>query len=672
MGHRSGASSIPDGGTPADTVAVLGVARRPLGRLERFDANFFGIPAHEAASMDSRQRLVLELSWEVLEDAGIVPETLRNSRTGVFLGTFPGDRARTPAGSPAGTIARRVSSFLGLRGPSFTIDSGESSAALAMRMAVESLRGGSALAIVGGVSTDDCTLVLLKPLAQALRDKNAIHRVVKGRADAGWFGSQDTGTKAVPASAPACDPAGTAANHLPSTVNWVLTAKGHVPLRLQADRLHRWLADRPGADLGAVASTLAEARTEFEYRAVVRGADREDLLAGLKALGAGRPAANVVRGKACRRRTTAFLFSGQGTQRPGMGRALYAAFPRFARAIGEMSELFDARLDRPLRDLVAAETDQDPALLDRTEYAQPALFAFEVACHRLLQSWGLEPDYVMGQSLGEVAAAHVAGVISLPDACDLVVARGRAMQAVRARGAMAALQGSEAQVSALLADGYLDRADLAAVNGPRSVVVSGDDDAVEEIVERWRADGRKARRLPVSQAFHSRHMDEALDDFGAAIRHLGFSPPTTPLVCALTGTPAGPGLLDAEYWVAQIRHAVRFQDGLRTLAQAGVDTCLEVGPAAVLSRPARGVLGEKPEGSCRGLVVVPICRSGHDEAQTLVSAVASLYVSGVPVCWRPGLTGGVAGSRERLPPYAFHRRTCQSPGVLPNRRAEGR
>uniref|UniRef100_UPI002B27B63F polyketide synthase n=1 Tax=Catenulispora rubra TaxID=280293 RepID=UPI002B27B63F len=886
MGHRTDASP-GSGGAGADDVAVIGLACRlpgasdpddfwrllragtsmvgpapadrgfTVGRgaaqgafldeVDRFDAAFFGISPREAAAMDPQQRLVLELSWEVLEDAGIVPETLRDSRTGVFVGAVWEDYARmqsrrgipaidryTLTGSHRSIIANRVSYFHGLRGPSLTVDSGQSSSLLAVHLAVESLRGGSTLAIAGGVNLnllpdsavgaerfgglspdgrcftfdarangyargEGAGLVLLKPLAQAVRDGDSIYCVIKGTAvnndgatdgltvpsaaaqaeviaqacaeagvdpaDVQYVELHGTGTPvgdpieaaalgtalgtAHPAGRPlAVGSAKTNVGHLeaaagivgllkaalsikyrqlpaslnfvepnpripldrlrlrvqtelgawpapdrpliagvssfgmggtnthvilaqpaastrsadtpdpgPAGVSWVLSAKGDVPLRTQADRLHRWLDDRPDTDLGAVARTLAETRTEFGHRAVVGGADREGLLAGLAALGADRPGTNVVRGRADGHRTTAFLFSGQGSQRPGMGRELYAAFPRFAEALDEMAEHFDARLDRPLRELMFADQEgPDAGPLDRTEYAQPALFAFEVACHRLLESWGVVPAYVMGHSIGEIVAAHVAGAVSLPDACDLVAARAAAMQAVTVRGAMAALQGTEAQVAALLADGYGTRADIAAVNGPLSVVVSGDDDAVAEIVERWRAAGEKAQPLRVSHAFHSRHMDRALDDFRSAIGHIVFRTPALPLVSNLTGDLAEPGRLDGEYWTAHIRRPVRFMDGLRTLRAAGVDTFLEVGPTAVLTRSAREVLGAQAESSPAPAVVIPTCRANRGEAEALVSAVGSAYVSGVPVRWAAELTGGIAGARERVPGYAFDRR----------------
>ncbi|WP_240649380.1 type I polyketide synthase [Streptomyces sp. Z26] len=443
-----------------------------------------------------------------------------------------------------------------------------------------------------------------------------------------------------PVAEPSAEPAGRTAVPQPPAVPWALSGRTPEALRGQAERLLAYAERHPDADLHAVARSLLTTRATFEHRAVVVGTDRGELLDLLRALTHDETLTGVVTGSARRGGRTAFVFAGQGSQRVGMGRELYGAFPAFAAAFDEVCAHFDAELERPLRDVVFEDASD---VLGETGYTQPALFAVEVALFRLVRSLGVKPDYLVGHSIGELAAAHVAGVWSLADACRLVAARGRLMQALPAGGSMVAVEASEAEVLPLL-EGRT--ASIAALNGPSSTVVSGAEEAVEEIAAHFRGEGRRTSRLSVSHAFHSPLMEPMLAEFRTVAQSVSYAAPTIPVVSNVTGQLATPEQLsDPGYWVRHVREAVRFADGIATLAERGVRRYVEVGPDSTLTAMAEPSVPDDA-------TLLSLLRKNCAEGTALVGALGRLHVNGASPDWDALLP---PAPRVDLPTYAFQR-----------------
>ncbi|MFF4533449.1 SDR family NAD(P)-dependent oxidoreductase [Streptomyces sp. NPDC001407] len=449
--------------------------------------------------------------------------------------------------------------------------------------------------------------------------------------------------------------AGTSVREARPQLPWLLSARTAPALRAQAEALAGHLAGHEDVSAADVGGTLLR-RSLFEHRAVVLGADRGERAEALAALATGRTHPALTRGAGpARAGGAAFLFTGQGSQRPGMGARLHRTFGTFAEALDEICAHLDPLLEQPLREALFAEAGTEQAAsLNRTGLTQAALFALEVALYRLVTSFGVTPSHLTGHSVGEISAAHVAGVLSLPDACALVAARGRLMQALPAGGAMLAVQAAEHDVLPLLA-GQEEHLSLAAVNGPTAVVVSGAADAVTELEQNLRGRGHKTKRLNVSHAFHSPLIEPMLDEFRRVAQGLTYHPPKIPVVSNLTGELAGPGLLtDAEYWVRHVRQPVRFHDGLRTLHGQGVVRYLELGPDPVLATMVQDCLPAPAPDEEPGPVVTTALRTGHDEDRTLLAALAALHTDGQPA----DFTTLFPDDTERLPlpTYRFQRR----------------
>jgi pimaricinolide synthase PimS1 len=418
-----------------------------------------------------------------------------------------------------------------------------------------------------------------------------------------------------------------------AVVPLVISAADEASLAAQAERLRVHLEASPAMRLADVAFSLATARAALEHRAVIPAKDRDVALRGLAALAEDRP--GVIRGNTRSGGLTAFVFTGQGAQRLGMGQELYAAFPVFAEAFDAVAAELDKHLDLPLKDVVWGESE---GMLNQTVFAQAGLFAVEVALYRLIESWGIRPDFVAGHSIGELSAAHSVGLWSLADAAKLVAARGRLMQAMPSGGAMVALQATEDEVRPLLSG----KVTIAALNGPTSLVISGDEDAVVDLADYFAGKERKATRLRVSHAFHSHLMDPMLAEFRAVAESLTYNEPRVRIVSTLTGEIATE-LDSPEYWARHVREAVRFSDGVQCLQEAGVTQFVELGPDAVLS----GMISDSS--------VVPVMRKNREETATLITALAHLQVSGASPDWEAYFAGSGA-RRIELPTYAFHKR----------------
>ncbi|MFF4017277.1 SDR family NAD(P)-dependent oxidoreductase [Streptomyces sp. NPDC001843] len=444
------------------------------------------------------------------------------------------------------------------------------------------------------------------------------------RAGVSSFGISGTNAHVIVEEAPAEEPAEAVQPVGLPVVPWIVSGATEDAVRAQAGRLRAFAARQPEVDLADVGHTLLTRRSSFAYRAGVVAGDREGLLAGLEAVAGG--AALPISGRG----PLAFLFAGQGSQRAGMGQELYEAFPVFGSALDEVCAALDPHLERPLKDVMFGGEG-----LDETGYTQPALFALEVALFRLLEAWGVRPDVLAGHSIGELAAAHVAGLWSLEDAARLVAARGRLMQQLPAGGAMAAVQATEADVRAVLPEGT----GIAAVNGPVSVVVSGPEAGVDEVVAHFSAAGRKTKKLTVSHAFHSPLMEPMLAEFEQIAAQLTYSELKYPIVSTLTGEAASSEeLSQPAYWARHVREAVRFADAVTTLDDQGVGTFLELGPDAVLT-----AMVADPR-------AVPALRRDRTEPQALVEALTRLPSVDWTAYFGPGRQA------VDLPTYAFQHR----------------
>ncbi|KAL4771190.1 hypothetical protein BDW60DRAFT_223559 [Aspergillus nidulans var. acristatus] len=445
---------------------------------------------------------------------------------------------------------------------------------------------------------------------------------------------------------------------LPRALPFLLSATTDAALRQQAERLHSHLSSNNDR-LSDVSYSLAVSRNHFQHRLVLFAQDKRQLmdkLAGSTRIGWPAPSVHDNSPR------LALLFTGQGSQRPGMGRDLARHYPVFREALEEIAGHF-IELEPPLLEVMWANAGSNrAALLQRTDYAQPALFAFEMAVWRLWASWGLVPELLLGHSIGELVAAHVAGVMPLSDACRLVAARGRLMQALQSQGRMMSLEASAVETAeAIEILGLSNEVAIAAHNTPTQTVASGNVNAVETLRGHFAAQGRRCKTLNVSQAFHSHHMDGMLADFQAIAETVRFQAPTIPIISGLTGQLAAPGQMEQPgYWTHQVRHAVRYSDGIQTLVGQGITIALELGPQPVLSSMGAASLASKTTAAddVHSVAWLPSVDATKDETSTIQSSLAELHLRHVSINW-DAFFAPFGCQRVQLPTYAFQRQLIQ-------------
>ncbi|TDT97698.1 8,8a-deoxyoleandolide synthase [Streptomyces sp. 846.5] len=837
---RDGASAIRPSTLDADAGSEVETARDRWGgyldQVDGFDAGFFGISPREADGIDPQQRLALELAWEALEDARVVPADLGSRATGVFVGAAHDDYAtllhalgpdavthQSLTGTHRGFIANRVSYTLGLRGPSLTLDSAQSSSLVAVHLACQSLRSGdSDLAIAGGVNLilapesslymerfgalspdgrcftfderangfvrgEGGALIVLKLLDRALADGDRVHAVIHGSAvnndgggdtltapdasaqedvirrahrragtaarDIQYVELHGTGTpvgdpveasalgaalgrgrdadqpllvgsaktnvghlegaagivgllktalaiehRQVPASlnhktpnpripfdelrlrvqtslgewprpdaallagvsafgmggtnchvvlgeAPAVaepfevepQPSFVASAPLP----WVVSGRTPGALREQAVRLLEHVRVRPGLEPVGVARSLVGSRALFEHRGVVLGSDRGSLVMGLESLGAGEVAPGVVRGVAGAAGGVVFVFPGQGAQWVGMGRELLGSSSVFRGWMEECAAALAPFVEWSLLDVL-----DDEVALGRVDVVQPVSWAVMVSLAALWGAAGVAPSVVVGHSQGEIAAAVVAGGLSLVDGARVVALRSRAIRAIAGRGGMVWVAMSLERVEEELGR-WGGRVSVAAVNGPGSVVVAGDGDALDEFVAWGEAQGVRVRRVPVDYASHTVHVEEIEGELGRALAGVVPVSGSVPFFSTVQAGLVDTASLDGGYWYRNLRQRVRFEEAVRALHAEGHGVFVEVS-----SHPVLTVAVQETLEAAGDVVVGGTLRRDEGGVARFLTSLAELHVRGMAVDWA-ALLG--KGESVDLPTYAFQR-----------------
>jgi acyl transferase domain-containing protein/acyl carrier protein len=430
-----------------------------------------------------------------------------------------------------------------------------------------------------------------------------------------------------------------------------LSAKSESALKALAGRYDAYFKTHPESVIGDVCFTANAGRAHFGHRLVVVGDTVDSLRTGLEDYVVRGTGTSVQQNEASLGESlkVAFLFTGQGSQWVGMGRELYETQASFRRDLEHCEEVLREYMDRPLLEVMFGnKEDEGNKLLDETAYTQPALFALEYSLAQLWRSWGIEPAVLMGHSVGEYVAACLAGVFTLEDGLKLVAERGRLMQSLPHEGEMVAVRGEEKHVSEIVAP-YEQEVSLAAVNGPTSVVISGQREAIREIVEKLESADMEVRPLQVSHAFHSPLMEPMMKAFEEVASTVNYSSPRIAMVSNVTGKLAGEEVTRSQYWVNHIRQTVLFASGMETLHTSGYQNYIEVGPQPTLLGMGRQCV---PEGSGEWL---PSMRKGRSDWNQMLTTLGALYVRGASIDW-VGFERDYRHYRLPLPTYPFQRK----------------
>ncbi len=430
-----------------------------------------------------------------------------------------------------------------------------------------------------------------------------------------------------------------------------LSAKSEQALKDLANRYQRFFQQSPEINIGDVCFSANTGRSLFPYRLAVVGESIEKLRDRLASFAEGKDVTGIYSGLVQSERPAkiAFLFTGQGAQYPGMGRELYETQPTFKEALDRCSEILNATLPVPLLSVLFSDNEEQAALIHETLYTQTSLFALEYAMAELWRSWGIEPDYVYGHSVGEYVAACIAGFFSLEDGLKLVTTRARLMQSLPRNGEMAVIFAPQERVAEAIAP-YQNKVAIAAINAPENIVISGEREAVMTVVELLAGDGINSRYLKVSHAFHSPLMDPILDEFEQVASEIQHKSPRIPMISNLNSRLLGPWEIpDAHYWRRHLRETVQFAQGMKVLADEGCNIFLEMGPNPTLLGMGRRCL---PGSSAKWL---PSLREKKSDWLVILDSLAQLVVSGVVIDWN-GFDSDYVRSKVQLPTYPFQRR----------------